>query len=285
VIRVSQRNFLLALVAAAAPTQPAWAVSRKVAEIFRKDNRELPPPPKSLRASAADPDERFKAGVSRLTDKPAAASTPKASVVKKNEEDDDAPETVSVKAPSVDESTWSTLPKASATESARPSLRRARPHRDYVSFDGRRTFGIGFMGAGAYGVFGAEVDFGLNEQWTAGFGLGTGMSYNTWGAHARYFIQTAKWSPLIEGGFARWNMGKVPVDGESVIPNHISQRFFADSNGVIPSPRAIYILYPGVGVLYQHRSGLAALLELQYFIHASNFAGGLFGTTGVYYYF
>ncbi len=138
-----------------------------------------------------------------------------------------------------------------------------------------------------FSLFGINLDVSVlyNSKLTAGFGLGTGMSYSTWGVHGRYFLQKSRWSTLVEMGYAQWHLGRVPRDGSAVIPNHLYRIFFEGSGRGILKPKTAHIVYPGIGVLYQHRSGLAALFELQYFVSATNFSGALFGTTGVYFYF
>lgn len=250
------------------------ALSQKTAEIFQKSRRELGPPPKGLKATEENSSLRYKTAAQRLD--------------KKTESDsgDDAFASATL-TPSDD---FDEEDRPAAASSPRPRrMSRSRGlslARRTEGFDGHRFFGLGFLGAGAYGVFGAEVDFGINRDWTAGFGLGTGMSYNTWGIHGRYFLQKARWSPLVEFGYAQWNLSRVPIDGSGVIPGHLSKIFFENKDGLGGyQPKVAHIIYPGVGVLYQHRSGLAALFELQYFISATNFSGGLFGTMGAYFYF
>lgn len=246
----------------------AFALSTQVSDIFRKDRRELEPPPRSLRATAENSAVRYSNGNARLARKTDEEdeNVGSASASLFGNDDEDAPEA---------------KPRRQSYRARSTSM--ARRHQGFV---GDRYFGLGFVGAGAYGVFGGEVEFGVvPPDWTFGFGVGTGMSFSTWGLHARYFLEQARWSPLVELGYAQWSLGRVPADGLSVSPTHLSHLLFEDRKGEITRSRTAHLIYPGIGVLYQHKSGLAALFELQYMISARNFLGALYGTFGFFFYF
>ncbi|MBS1985473.1 MAG: hypothetical protein JST16_15010 [Bdellovibrionales bacterium] len=246
----------------------AHAVSSQTAQIFNKENRELEPPPKTLRANSEEASLRFREGSSRIARK-----------VAKNDESE-ASASLEPSTIEIPETRTVTAPYDGAYTRPRSTARRKSN-----GYSGDRFFGLGFMAAGAYGIFGAEVDFTLAPDWSAGFGLGTGMSYNTWAAHARHFFMRGRWSPMLEAGYAQWSVGKIPANKEGVMPGYLSQRFFENADGQIPTARSAYLLYPGIGVLYQHESGLAGIMELQYFVNASDFSGALYGTFGMYYFF
>lgn len=256
----------------AAVSVSASAVSPRTAEIFRKERRELTPPPRKLRANSENADLRYASGAERVSRKLAADEegqhdTRSASASLENDDEDEREDT-----------------GGAPFRRYKPHARSLFPRRSQ-GYSGDRTFGLGFLGAGAYGVFGAEVDFGVTRDWSAGFGVGTGMSYSTWGAHGRYYFQNARWSPLVEVGYAQWHLGRAPVDGSPVLPSHLAKILFANGNGRLRESSTAHVVYPGMGVLYQHKSGLAAIAELQYFISATNFTGALFGTMGAYFYF
>lgn len=258
-------------------SQTAFAVSVRTAEIFNKGNRELAPPPRSLKANSEDARLRMRTGSERLARKIARSDS---------EEGSASASLVPVEDP--DDSVESGSASASSPSAYRPARTRsmAKAERRSRGYNGDRFFGLGFVGAGAYGVFGAEADFGIGDNWTAGFGLGTGMAYSTWAVHGRYYFQQARWSPLVEVGYAQWDLSKIPRDGAgSIMPHHLAQRFFGVNGDQVEGPSTAHIIYPGLGVMYQNRTGLAALFEIQYFVNASDFSGALMGTMGVFFYF
>lgn len=262
------KSFICSVAVGAAVS--ANAVSPRTAEIFRKERRELSPPPRKLRANSENADLRYATGAERVSRKLASEE--------EDRESRSASATASIESDDEDE-----RDEGAPFRRFKPRARSVFPRRSQ-GYSGDRTFGLGFLGAGAYGVFGAEVDFGVTRDWSAGFGVGTGMSYSTWGAHGRYYFQNARWSPLVEVGYAQWHLGRAPVDGSAVLPSHLTKILFAP-NGRLRDSSTAHVIYPGMGVLYQHRSGLAAIAELQYFISATNFTGALFGTMGAYFYF
>lgn len=152
-----------------------------------------------------------------------------------------------------------------------------------AAFSGERTFGIGFMGAGAFGVFGTQFDFAAGDAMSIGFGIGTGMAYSSWGAHARVYLAEGRVTSFFEGGYAQWHLGKVPSN-LSASGNYLMDRFFS-RDGVIGANQTAHLLYPSLGLLFQHASGLAALAQIQYLIHVRDFSGGLFAGGGLFYYF
>ena len=149
-----------------------------------------------------------------------------------------------------------------------------------------RVFGLGFVGAGAYGVFGGEVEFDFGQRWAGGFGLGTGIDYSSWGLYSRYYLREERIRTFLQMGYANWYMGKVPPRGQEVAPSFITNRFFEKTaSGGFKADNRAHIVYPGIGVFFQQSDGLAAMVQLQYFISATDFSGALFGSLGVYYYF
>jgi hypothetical protein len=237
-----------------------WALSNETAKIFDKKNRKLAAPPKSLRADKENPKLRFNDQVDRAPSSEAAIES---------------------------------QPVQSMPEFKDPELQsywdnRVEKREDRLTkfaFSGQRTFGLGFVGAGAYGVFGMEFDFTAGQDWSFGFGLGTGMTYSTWGLHGRYFLKQGRLSSFIEAGYANWYMGKVPTSTEGDSSNYLLKRFVYQNGQPPGSASRANIVYPGLGLLYQNSSGLAAMAQLQYMISARDFSGGLFASSGIYYYF
>jgi hypothetical protein len=148
-----------------------------------------------------------------------------------------------------------------------------------------RVFGMGFMSAGAYGVFGAEVDFALLEEWTFGFGVGTGMDFSSWGVHSRYVMRKAALSPFVELGYANWRLGKVSERTSDALPSYLARRFFEPKEGGGVTSSTAHILYPGIGVSYMFPSGMTLVGQAQYMVQLRDFSGGLTGSAGLYYYF
>lgn len=174
-------------------------------------------------------------------------------------------------------------------QSARDGYKKTRNDRHQsglrdTAFDGERIFGVGFMGAGSYGIFGAEVDLGIEKDWSIGLGIGTGMTYSTWSTYVRRYFKQGKVNTFFQVGYANWFLSKVPSGGDEVLPSFLSKRFFTDDGVNLVRKRA-HLLYPGLGVLFQHDSGLAALAMLQYLVSIDGFNGALFGGLGLYYYF
>jgi hypothetical protein len=66
----------------------------------------------------------------------------------------------------------------------------------------------------------------------------------------------------------------------------MSERFLENKNGLLyPGTRA-HLLYPGLGILYKHKSGIGFIAQVQYFINASGgFTGALGASSGIYMFF
>jgi len=234
------------------------AMSRRVASIFDKDKRVMDPPPKSM---TADPEVR--AG---------RKSLPREDEV--DESSDEAMATVPVYGTESLE--------ASSRPRLRSSRRRKSSSRDFDS--SARVLGLGLVGAGAYGIFGAELEFVFSPEWSGGLGIGTGMSYSTWGVFSRYFFKPGAFSPFLQMGYAHWQVPGTLGEGERVQPGYLAERFLSDKNG-IKSNASAHIIYPGLGVLFQHPSGLGVMAQLQYFISAPSFQGAPAGSFGFLYSF
>ena len=256
---------LVGLLASTALLSSSLSFANKTAEIFDKNNRVLEDPPKTLRANEEARDYRIQAEAARLEKrKPASSSDNPAMIITKDLDE------VPVQVPYTE----------------RP-LRSGRPMYSNHGFNGERIFGIGLIGAGAYGVFGAEIEFAALDSWSVGMGLGTGMSYSTWGLFGRYFLKEGeKLSTFIQGGFTQWTLGKASASARPVSPKFLAERFFTQRNdqGVIAAQRA-NLIYPSVGVLFQQSTGIAATIQLQYLISLKDFSGGMFGALGMHYYF
>jgi len=242
---------LLALTATLMPML-GFALSPEAARILSKKNRKLSAPPKSLKANQANVDLRYASGRKRM-----AASNDVQTIPVTN------PSDYSSQSPTM---SFEYSSSASKLE---------------------RVFGLGFVAAGAYGVFGVETDFSLMDAWTFGFGLGTGMTYSSWGAHSRYlFRQGEALTPFVELGYSNWHLGKLSSREADILPLHLANRFFQKNpNGSLVEGDTAHIIYPGFGVNYIMKSGLAVTAQVQYMIHLRDFSGGLAGSTGLYYYF
>lgn len=221
----------------------SMALSPEAKAVLDKKNRTLPAPPKSLKANSADPDYRYAQAIERS------------------------------------EASEAQLEEAPVTSVyAQPQSKAAlRDERGLSQFLGERNLGVGFVGGGAYGIFGAEIDLRVEDQWTAGLGIGTGMTYRTWGIHARYLFRQSHLTGFVEGGYSNWHVSKVSQTGGELYPRYMSDRFLKNKFGALPEGQRAHLIYPGFGMLYKHSSGMGAIAQVQYFINTS---GGLQGALG-----
>lgn len=276
--RIYMQTWVLACVAGIASLASISArasVSNEVQSIFDKNKRRLAPPPRSLRADKAQMDYRYSTGAERA-------------------------EQLYLKEGNYAEATTALPTEADFENNVRSSPVTSPFSRDAYSaaevphrrkrkissgFDGERVFGLGFVGAGAYGIFGLEADFTVAPQWSAGLGLGTGMAYTTWGAYARYYFKESTWNPFFQVGYANWSLQRTSKTGEKLSPEFLADRFFQDQNGNLQVGQRLHLVYPALGVLYQNPSGFAVSTQLQYFVSVNGFTGGLYGDVGFHFYF
>lgn len=261
---MQNRNSIIVTVLGLFLIPQAMALSPEAANILSKKNRRLQAPPRALRASEANVDLRYASGRSRLASSNSSSSY------------GSELESVPVTSPN---DYINTPPGGSASMSF-----------DYGNGSNSkldRVFGLGFVSAGAYGVFGAELDFSLLDEWTFGFGVGTGMNYSSWGLHSRYLLRkSAAFTPFVELGYANWRLDKISSRRGEVLPAHLAERFFSkNKSGRLDQGDTAHIVYPGFGVSYMLASGLSLVGQAQYMIHLGDFSGGLTGSAGVYYYF
>ncbi len=266
--KLSVRFFLFFFI-----SQSLWALSPEAERIFSRQYRVYAPPPRSVRASRGI-DSKLYAANDRAT--------------KKKYEDIE----ISAQAKGVQDSSDEPLEEQAVEE---PLAKKERVKKKSKDGDTqveesaelkKRRFGVGVVGGGAYGIFGLEFDFRLHEQWTAGFGFGTGMTYDTWAAHSRFFFsEDTAFSPFTQMGYANWYTRRTSQTGDKVKPQFLTERFFDGSNGNVPPNKRVHLLYGGIGVLYQSHNDVAVAAQLDYFIHLKNFEGGLYGSVGLYYYF
>lgn len=259
----NQNNFILmaalGLALSNVPnTQAAESLSPEALRVLSKKNRKLEAPPKALKASEANVDLRYASGQRRLS-------------ANDSQSDNLELETIPVTNPS------DYIQKPGTGMSFDYSGRRSS------KLD--RVFGLGFVSAGAYGVFGAEMDFALMQDWTFGFGLGTGMDYSSWSAHSRYLFRKAALTPFVELGYANWHLGKVSERNQNLVPSSLAKRFFSKNGAAPTGDETAHIIYPGFGINYLLNTGLSLIAQAQYMIHLGDFSGGLTGSAGIYYYF
>jgi len=274
----------------------ARALSSQAERIFSKERRVIPPPPRTLLAERGPPTPgRYAYRVATESSRTSRAPRQPAAAHRKKYKDIEV-STQPVKEEEIEE----VAEEASAVEEqpvTEPYAKKKSKKRSSQSENGEygantdseverdKNFGLGLVGGGAYGIFGAEIAFKVDDQWSAGFGLGTGMSYDTWGLQSRYHFREGTFSPFVQGGYANWYLRRISRTGEKVKPEYLANRFFDDKNGQLSEEKRLHLLYGGIGVLYQGTGGVATSVQLQYFIHLRGFEGGLFGALGVYYYF
>ncbi len=255
----------------------SWGASANAAEILNRSNRTFDLPPKSLKADKENKEFRVKAEAARVENG-----------LKSEEDNSIAVPTKSLTTTLPSETDYENLDSSSSTTTTR-SLKSKIKNRDALrrgyGFSGERVFGVGFVGAGAYGIFAGEMDVAVSDNFSVGLGLGTGMSYSTWGLYGRYYLKQGELNSFFQFGYANWYMGKAPSSPEDLAPGYLASRFFLDQQGNLPETLRVHLAYPAIGVLYQHSSGLAMTGQLQYLINLQDFFGGLAGALGFHYYF
>jgi hypothetical protein len=239
-------------------------VSQTASEILNKKNRVFEPPPKSLKANSEDKEFRIKTEAKRV---------------------EEGLKSFPVGDPETNSESQEGATTSTSTKTLRSKLKNRDAIRRGYGFSGERVFGLGFVGAGAYGIFAGEIDVAVNDDLSLGAGLGTGMSYSSWGLYARFYMKQSTLSSFFQAGYANWYMGKAPESAEDLAPYYLTKRFFVSETGRLPQSLRIHLLYPAMGVLYQHESGLAITGQLQYLINIQDFFGGLAGSLGFHYYF
>jgi len=227
------------------------ALPQDVSNVFDKNKRRLDAPPSELRSDDVGGDERYQVADESLNVIMQVDDNTDKKVVRVN---------------------------PARSEQRQNSLQR-------YAFSGKRIFGVGFVGAGAYGIFGGEVDFGFGNEWSGGFGIGTGMAYSTWGIHARKYFQEGSLTPYFQAGYANWIMNRNPVRESEIYPLYLGEQFLMNSDGSWKVKKRIHLIYPAIGVLFQSSSGISFNLHLQYLISALDFTGALAGSFGLHFYF
>ncbi len=228
-----------------------WALPRDVSKIFDRNKRRLDAPPSELRSDEVGGEGRYQTA------------------------EDSLDEVMKVE------------PNASQKEIRINSGRNEQRQEqlDRYAFSGKRIFGVGFVGAGAYGIFGGEVDFGFGNEWSGGLGIGTGMAYATWGVHARRYFQQGNLTPYFQVGYANWIMNRDPYREDEIYPLYLGEQFLQNSDGSWKVRKRIHLIYPAIGVLFQSSSGISFNMHLQYLISALDFKGALAGSFGMHFYF
>jgi len=247
-------------------------------QIFNKNRRTLNPPQRNLKTSNENFKERVESESERFHRVPADSTTPQGT---------NGAEKSAQKSNSTEDSLVITTQPVSAPAVTNTSGRSTRKvaRRGTRQFDGERIFGIGIVGAGSYGIYGTELEFAFDEQTTFAVGLGTGMSFSTWGFHGRrFFNSSGRLSTFMEAGYANWYMGKSPTQPRESVGNYLAYRFFFENSDVQQRKR-VDILYPSIGVMGHFKSGLALSAQLQYMVALHDFSGGLYGSAGLYFYF
>lgn len=233
-------------------------------KILNRSERSLPPPPANLRATSENPSVRY---VQR-------------DVEEGFEKKGDLQKFEVKAADSIGE-----LPEElHESREAEPFSLNSQNRSLTTGFSGKRLFGVGLVGGGAYGIFGGEISLGFGNEWAMGAGIGTGLTYSTWALHARYYFVEGRLNPFMEFGYANWTLNRVSKTGQTPRPEYIAGRFFKSKNNYKVGTTC-NLLYPALGILFQDSSGIAVSLQLQYFINIKNTNGALYGSTGMHYYF
>ena len=244
----------VAIVSVSIAPESALALPNDVSKVFDKNKRQLDSPPSGLRSDSVGADQRYA------------------------EAEDSIEEVMQV-----DTQTDQKTVVVNETSTSRKQLRQGSLQQ--YAFSGKRIFGVGFVGAGAYGIFGGEVDFGFGNDWSGGFGIGTGMAYATWGLHARKYFHEGNLTPYFQAGYASWIMNRDPYREDEIYPLYLGEQFLQNSDGSWKVRERVHLIYPAIGVLFQSSSGISFNMHLQYLISALNFTGALAASFGMHFYF
>lgn len=258
-----------------------FALPPDVSKIFDKSKRRYDRPPSSLRSSKKNPEVKYFSG--NNSSNRGVSSNEEIQVETMPYQGSDNLE-VMEPIESDEETRSAPFTNTDDTYTGDRNVRRESSLSEY-GFSGKRVFGVGFVGAGSYGIFGAEADFGFTEDWSGGFGIGTGMAYSTWGFHARKYFHSGNLTPYFQMGYASWYLGRDPYRAEEVYPIYLGEQFLQDKNGALKVRKRVHLIYPAIGVLFQSQSGLAFSMQLQYLISALDFKGALAGAFGLHFYF
>ncbi|MEO5668763.1 MAG: hypothetical protein ABIR96_11945 [Bdellovibrionota bacterium] len=269
----------------------AHAIPEDVARIFDKKQRQLQGPPSSLRSDETSNDSRYFSGVNRLQRR-VGSTTESEETPLPAASGQDLEVSKPVQAPPSGRAFPQQQPKVvivregSSGNGAGTSRQQRREQRiGNYAFDGNRIFGVGFVGAGSYGIFGAEADFGFGNNWAGGIGIGTGMAYASWGFHARHYFQTGNLTPYFQVGYANWTIHHNPYRESEIYPGYLGEQFLQNKDGSFKVNKSVHLIYPALGVLFQSESGLAFTMQIQYLISALDFKGALAGGFGLHFYF
>jgi len=258
----------------------AHAVPEDVSRIFDKSQRQLSSPPASLRSNQTSSDSRYFSGVDRLNRRVGSVQDQSAPA-----EEGDLEVSTPVQAPPQARPVNAPDSKVVIIREGSGREERRQEKMGTYGFDGRRVFGVGFVGAGSYGIFGAEADFSFGNDWSGGIGIGTGMAYATWGFHARHYFQSGNLTPYFQAGYANWTLHRDPYRESEVYPVYLGEQFLQKKDGSFKVRESVHLIYPALGVLFQSQSGLAFTMQLQYLISALDFKGALAGGFGLHLYF
>lgn len=269
----------IGLVSLVALVPRVHAVPSDVSRIFDKSQRQLSSPPSSLRSNQTSGDSRYFSGVDRLNRRVGSVQA-QANPAPQSDLEVSEPVQAPPQARPVNPDSKVVIVR----EGSGREERREQKLGTY-GFDGRRVFGVGFVGAGSYGIFGAEADFSFGNDWSGGIGIGTGMAYASWGFHARHYFQTGNLTPYFQAGYANWTLHRDPYRESEVYPVYLGEQFLQNKDGSFKVRESVHLIYPALGVLFQSQSGLAFTMQLQYLISALDFKGALAGGFGIHLYF
>jgi len=276
----SRRCLGVAVFAALFPSL-THAVPEDVARIFDKSQRQLESPPAMLRSNESSSDSRYFSGVQRLNRRVGAVEEAPESTEATSDLEVSAP----VQAPASSRPAPAPESRVVIVREGSGREERRQQRLGNYAFDGRRVFGVGFVGAGSYGIFGAEADFSFGNSWSGGIGIGTGMAYSSWGFHARHYFQSGNLTPYLQAGYANWTLQRDPHRESEVYPVYLGERFLQNEDGSFKVRKSVHLVYPALGILFQSQSGLAFTMQLQYLISALDFNGALAGGFGLHFYF
>jgi len=165
------------------------AKAPNISAILNKENRKLPPPPRSIKSDVFNPEERFEVALERSE-----------SAVALSGEEENSP---------------------SASSSLRVLLGTNKKIRD-------KSVSLSVMGGGLSGLVGMRADVAIEPIWLSGQ-IGSGVDYTTWAMGVRkYLLPTLSFLPFIDLKYTEWFLKKSEqgTAAEYPFPTYATEKFF-----------------------------------------------------------
>jgi len=152
--------------------------------------------------------------------------------------------------------------------------------------DKKHIFGVGFMLMGPYGIGGLELDFRMGTRSTLGLGVGTGHLYHTWHLYGRHFMfSNGPIQSFVQLGYTNWRSRDKLIGNTNSFPEFLTKEFLTDGNRNFTGKENGHMIYPAIGVNYEHHLGINIYGIIQYLIRVDELRARPNVGLGVMYYF